>query len=129
MLALRFSTENSFAASLHLLLLLHVPLLGIRTIARMDMIPKDTFANGHIPEGHNPEWTQSRMDTIPNGRNPECTHSRMDTIPNGHIPEWTHSRMDTIPNGHHPEWTSSRMDTIPNEHNPEWTQNNFNPLT
>ena len=68
---------------------------GIRTIARMDTIPKDT-----IPNGHNPEWTQSRMDTIPNGHNPE----------------WTQSRMDTIPNGHHPEWTQSRMDTVPNEH-------------
>ena len=80
-----------------------------------------------IPNGHNPEWTQSRMDTIPNGHNPEWTQSRMDTIPNKHNPEWTPSRMDTIPNGHHPErhnpeWTQSRMDTIPNGHNPEWTQ-------
>ena len=23
------------------------------------------------PEKHNPEWTQSQMDTIPNGHNPE----------------------------------------------------------
>ena len=76
----------------------------------------------HDPEKHNPEWTQSRMDTIPNGHNPEWTPSRMDTIPNGHNPEWTQSRMDTIPNGHNPEWTPSRMDTIPNGHNPEWTQ-------
>ena len=66
---------------------------GIRTIARMDTIPKDT-----IPNGHHPEWTPSRMDTIPNGHNPEWTQSRMDTIPNGHNPEWTPSRMDTIPN-------------------------------
>ena len=57
-----------------------------------------------IPNGHDPEWTQSRMDTIPNGHNPKWTTipngppSRMDTIPNEHNPEWT-----TIPNGHHPE--------------------------
>ena len=25
----------------------------------------------HDPEKHDPEWTQSRMDTIPNGHNPE----------------------------------------------------------
>ena len=75
-----------------------------------------------IPNGHNPDWTQSRMDTIPNGHNPEWTQSRMDTIPNGHNPEWTQSRMDTIPNGHNPKWTQSRMDTIPNGHNPERTQ-------
>ena len=60
---------------------------------------------------HNPEWTQSRRDTIPNGHNPEWTQSRMDTIPNGHNPEWTQSRKDTIPNGHNPEWTQSRMST------------------
>ena len=48
--------------------------VGFRTIARMDTIPKDT-----IPNGHNPEWTQSRMDTIPNGHNPERTPSRMST--------------------------------------------------
>ena len=64
----------------------------------------------NCPNGHNPEWTQSRMDTIPNGHNPEWTQSRMDTIPNGHNPEWTQSQMDTIPNGHNPEWTPSRMD-------------------
>ena len=63
---------------------------GIRTIARMDTIPNDT-----IPNGHNPEWTQSRMDTIPNGHNPERTTSRMDTIPNGHNPERTQFRMST----------------------------------
>ena len=51
----------------------------------------------HVPNGHDPEWTQSRMDTIPNGRNPEWTPSRMDTIPNGHNPEWTQSRKYTIP--------------------------------
>ena len=62
---------------------------GIRTIARMDTILKDTI--------------QSRMDTIPNGRHPQWTPSRMDTNPNGHNPEWTQSRMDTIPNGHNPE--------------------------
>ena len=41
----------------------------------------------HDPEKHNPEWTQSRMDTIPNGHNPEWTPSRKDTIPKGHNPE------------------------------------------
>ena len=59
----------------------------------------------NCPNGHNPEWTQSRR-----------TQFRMYTIPNGHNPEWTQSRMDTIPKGHHPEWTQSRKDTIPNEH-------------
>ena len=86
-----------------------------------------------IPNGHNPEWTQSRMDTIPNGHNPEWTQSRMDTIPNGHHPEWTQSRMDTIPNGHNPEWhnpqwAQSRMDTIPNGHHPEWTQSRMDTI-
>ena len=37
-------------------------------------IPKNT-----IPNGHNPEWTQSRMDTIPKGHNLERTQSRMST--------------------------------------------------
>ena len=64
-----------------------------------------------IPNGHNPEWTPSRMDTIPNGHNPEWTPSRMDTIPNGHNPEWTQSRKDTIPNGHIAERKQSRMST------------------
>ena len=55
-------------------------------------------------------------DNCPNGHHPEWTPSRMDTIPNGHHPEWTQSRMDTIPNGHNPEWhnlesTQSRMST------------------
>ena len=63
----------------------------------------------NCPNGHDPEWTQSRMDTIPNGHNPEWTHNL----------EWKQSRMDTIPNGHNPEWTQSRMDTIPNGRNPE----------
>ena len=89
----------------------------LRTEWILYTIPKNT-----IPNGHNPEWTQSRMDTIPNGHNPEWTQSRMDTIPNGHHPEWTPSRMDTIPNVHNPEWTPSRMDTIPNGHDPEWTR-------
>ena len=76
------------------------------------------------PNGHHPEWTPSRMntipkDTIPNGHNPEWAPSRMDTISNGHHPEWKPSRMETIPNGNHPEWTLSRMDTIPNGHHPE----------
>ena len=57
----------------------------------------------HDPEKHDPEWTQSRMDTIPNGHHPEWTPSRMDTIPNGHHPKWAPSRMDTIPKGHNPE--------------------------
>ena len=46
-------------------------IFGIRTIARMDTIPKDTIPKDTIPNGHNPEWTQSRMDTILNGHNPE----------------------------------------------------------
>ena len=69
---------------------------GIRTIAQMDT----------IPNGHKPEWTQSRMGTIPNGHNPEWTQSRMDTITNGHNLEWAQARMDTIPNGHN-SWTRS----------------------
>ena len=77
---------------------------GIRTIARMDTIPKDTILK----------------DTFPNGRYLKWTQSRMNTIPNGHYPEWTPSRMDTISNGHHPEWTQSRMDTIPNGHLPSY---------
>ena len=109
---------------------------GIRTIARMDTIPKapshperTQFQMDTISNGYHPEWTpsrmaQSRMDTIPNGHHPEwaqsrMTPSRMDTIPNGHNPECTQSRMDTIPNGHNPKWTQSRMDTIPNGQNPE----------
>ena len=35
-----------------------------------------------IPNGHNPEWTQSRMDTIPKGHNPEWTRSRISTYNN-----------------------------------------------
>ena len=42
----------------------------------------------HDLERHNPEWTQSRMNTIPNEHNPKWTRSRMDTIPNGPDPEW-----------------------------------------
>ena len=33
----------------------------------------------HNPKNHNPEWTQSRMDTISNGHD-----SERDTILNGH---------------------------------------------
>ena len=88
-------------------------ILGTRTIARMGTIP-----NGHDSEGHNPEWTQSRMNTITNGHHSEWAPSKMDTIPNGHNPEWTQSRMHTIPNGHNSKWTPFRMDTIPNEHLP-----------
>ena len=91
------------------------------TVRFLNQQPYLTWYPDNCPNGHNPEWTQSRMDTIPNGHNPEWTQSRMDTIPNGHNPEWTQSRMDTIPNGHNPEWTQSRMDTIPNGHHPEWT--------
>ena len=80
------------------------PVNGIRIIARMDTIPKDT-----IPNGHNPECRQSQMDTIPIGHHPET-----------HDSEWTQSRKDTIPNGHNPERTQSRMDTIPNEHLPSY---------
>ena len=99
---------------------LYAEYFGIRTIARIDAIPKDT-----IPNEHNPERTQSRMDISPNGHYAEWTLCRMDTIPNStipneHNPEWTSSRMGTIPNGHHPEWAPSRMDTIPNEHLPSY---------
>ena len=40
---------------------------AIRRIARMDTIRMNT-----IPNGHHPEYTQSRMDTIPNEHHPEC---------------------------------------------------------
>ena len=50
---------------------------------------------GTIPNGHHPEWIQSRMDTIRNGHNPEWTQSRMDTIPNGYDAEWTRYRLST----------------------------------
>ena len=49
----------------------------------------------NCPNGHDPKWTQSRMNTVPNGHNPEWTTSRMDMIPNGHNLEWTRSRMCT----------------------------------
>ena len=57
------------------------------------------------------QYFQRYPDNCPNGDNPEWTPSRMDTIPNGHNPEWTPSQMDTIPNGHNPKWTQSRMST------------------
>ena len=47
----------------------------------------DNCPNGHDSEGHNPEWTPSRIDSIPNGHYLKRTPSRMDTIPNGHHPE------------------------------------------
>ena len=34
------------------------------------------------------------MDITPNGHNPEWAQSRIDTIPNGHHTEWTPYRMD-----------------------------------
>ena len=97
----------------------------------------------HSPEGHNPECTQSPMDTIPNGHNfdwttitneheSEWTPSRMDTILNRHYLEWTGSRMGTIPNGQRPERTQSRMvimnGTIPNGHNAESTRSRMHSL-
>ena len=45
--------------------------------------------------------------TIPNGHNNECTQSRINTILNAYHPQRTPSRMYTIPSGHSPEWTSS----------------------
>ena len=63
-----------------------------------------------ILNGHHPECAPS-MDTISNGHNLEWTQSRMDTISNGHNLEWTQSQMDTISNGHNLEWTQSRMST------------------
>ena len=74
-----------------------------------------------FPNGHNPEWTQSRMDTISNGHNLEWTQSRMDTIPNGHNLEWTQSRMGRnikcntilqwIPNGYNLEMALASLYT------------------
>ena len=87
-----YTNKSSFNFSTHFKKCVHP---GIRTIARMDTIPKYTIPKDTIPNGHHPEWTQSQM----------CT------IPNGHHPEWKPSRMRTIPNGHHPEWTQSRMST------------------
>ena len=52
----------------------------------------DAIPNGTIPDRHDPEWTQSRMDTIPNGHNPNWTRSQVNTIPNGHIFEWIRSQ-------------------------------------
>ena len=68
---------------------------------------------GTIPNGHEPEWTQSRMDTI-------WSPCRMDT-----------TLIDTILNEHSPAWTQSQVETIPNECNPErtlseWTQFRMN---
>ena len=34
-------------------------IVGIRTIARMDTIPKDTIPKTTIPNGYDREWTQS----------------------------------------------------------------------
>ena len=73
----------------------------------------------NCPNGHNPEWAQSRMETIPNGHDPKWTPSGMCMIPNGYRTEWAPSQMDTIPNGHDPKWTRSQMNTIQNEHDPE----------
>ena len=42
----------------------------------------------HDSEKHNPECTQSRVDTISKGHDPERTPSQIDTISNGHNPEW-----------------------------------------
>ena len=41
--------------------------------------------------GHDPEWTQFRMDTIPNERNLKWIQSQVDTITNRYNPEQTHS--------------------------------------
>ena len=56
-----------------------------RTQFRRDTIPNvrdpewtRSEWNGFDPNGHNLEWTQSRMD-----------QSRMATIPNRHDPKWT----------------------------------------
>ena len=60
-----------------------------------------------IPNGHNSEWTPSRMHMILNGHHPECYRwnpFRTDTIPNGHHSKWMQCRMDTILHGHHPKW-------------------------
>ena len=39
-----------------------------------------------MPNGHNCEFTQSRMDTFPNRHDPECAKFRIDIITNGRIP-------------------------------------------
>ena len=53
------------------------------------------------------------MDTTPNGHDSEWTRSRIDTISNGHDPD------GHDPDGHDSECTQCRMETIPNEHDPE----------
>ena len=82
---------------MHLLKVGSIPAFNGKRLQNWDFVKKsqqylnswytDNCPNGHNPERHNPEWTQSRMDTIPNGHNPEWTPSRMDTIPKGHNPE------------------------------------------
>ena len=68
-----------------------------------------------IPNGHDPHYTQSRIDTISNVQDTEWTQPQMarygmDPIPNGNNPKWIQSRMDTIPNGHGREYTRLRID-------------------
>ena len=57
-----------------------------------------------IPNGHNLERTQFRIDNIPNGERPERTQFRMvirnGTIPNRNNAERTRSRMHSLQNGH-----------------------------
>ena len=72
--------------------------------ANCKSVCKTCKESGQLPNGHDPEWTRSRINTIPNGHDPESTPSRMDTIPNGHHPEWTQSRRDTIMNGYNSEY-------------------------
>ena len=49
------------------------------TQSRKTQFRMEAIIMGTIPNGHNPEWTQSQMDTIPNGHNSERTPSRMST--------------------------------------------------
>jgi len=81
-----------------------------KTLTRIDIFPKYTCPNGHLPE-----WTLTRMDTYPKWtlarviHLPEWTLTRIDICPNVHLPKWTFAQMDTCPNGHLPESTFARM--------------------
>ena len=62
--------------------------------------------------GHNFEWTRSRMDTIMNEHNPDSTPSQMYPILNGQYSEKRHYReLGIILNGHHPELHNSECTT------------------
>ena len=58
---------------------------------------------------HDPEYTQSRIDTYRNGDKLKWIPSTMAMIPNGYNAEWIKSRIDIVPKGHYSEWTPTRM--------------------